>query len=33
MPKKDTHFCIKWYDKLDSTKKPCSHWLQQGKTL
>ncbi|CAF1242551.1 unnamed protein product [Adineta steineri] len=30
MPKKDTHFCIKWYDKLDSTKKPCSHWLQQA---
>jgi hypothetical protein len=32
MPKKDTHFCTKWYHKLDGTKKPCSRWLKQGKT-
>jgi hypothetical protein len=32
MPKKDTHFCTKWYHKLDTTKKPCSRWLKQGKT-
>jgi hypothetical protein len=32
MPKKDTHFCTKWYQKLDGTKKPCSRWLKQGKT-
>jgi len=33
MPKKDTHFCTKWYHKLDGTKKPCSRWLKQGKTV
>jgi len=32
MPKKDTRFCTKWYHKLDTTKKPCSRWLKQGKT-
>jgi hypothetical protein len=33
MPKKDTHFCTKWYHKLDGTKKPCSRWLKQGKNV
>ncbi|CAF1660527.1 unnamed protein product, partial [Adineta ricciae] len=32
MPRKDTHFCTKWYTQLDSTKKPCSRWLKPGKT-
>lgn len=31
MPKKDTHFCTKWLNKLDETKHPCSRWLKQGK--
>lgn len=32
MPKKDTHFCMRWLQKLDDTNNPCSRWLKQGKT-
>jgi hypothetical protein len=33
MPKRDTHFCSKWYQKLDGTNGVCSRWLQQGKSV
>lgn len=32
MPKRNTRFLTRWYEKLDSTKNVCARWLKQGKS-
>lgn len=32
MPKQNTQFSSRWYQKLDGTKNPCVRWLKPGKS-
>ena len=32
MPKQNTRFSTRWYEKLDSTNNSCARWLKQGQS-